>query len=123
MEFCFTDKDVGSLSNQVIGDIPYPNHIANLCEHVIYLVCAPKRPKTPTAACSAYLSAAVNTKHQIMFTSKNNKDGMDVMNVENDAKPEFKRNADTFITNHGASWYFCRCKPEILAECESLDFL
>ena len=120
MEFCFTDENVGSLSSQTIGNIEYPNKIAHLCEHVIYLVCAPDRPYTPTVACSAYLSAAVNADHKVMFTSVNNKGGMNVMNVEKVAKPEFRRNPDSFISKHGASWYFCRCKSETNERCEAI---
>ena len=128
MEFCFTDEDVGTLSSRAIEEITYPNKIASVCAHVIYLVCAPvkKPPPTPTQACSAYLTAAINTEHQIMFTSPRmftSKAKMDVLNVKKDAKPEFGRNADTFIRTHGANWYFCRCKPEIMEECESLAFL
>ena len=123
MEFCFTDDDIGSLSNHMIsgiGNIEHSKKIVHHCEHVIYLSCAPERPETPTVACSAYLTAAVNTDHKIVFTTSKEKGGVDVMNVEKDAKPKFRRNPDMFISSHGENWYFCRCKPETIAECEAL---
>ena len=95
MEFCFTDEDVGTLSTRAIEEIPYPNKIDSVCEHVIYLVCAPvkKPPPTPTQACSAYLTAAINTEHQIMFTSPRmftSKAKMDVMNVKKMQNQSFR---------------------------------
>ena len=124
MEFCFSDEDVGSLvlkDDPLFGPRPKWSDLAELnCKHMIGLDCAP-RGATPYAACSAYLSAAINKGHMMMFTYPNEEYELDVINVGNTAKPEFKKNADSFIEEHGNKWYFCKCKPERLENCLAME--
>ena len=86
------------------------------------LECYPKG-KTPNTACSAYLTAAINTGHTIMFTHPNTEFEMDVLDVVTFAKPKVKNNADAFIKEHGAKWYFCECNPKTIQECKRMIFL
>ena len=44
-----------------------------------------------------------------------------VMNVEN-SKPEFKKDPEKWIQNHGDYWYFCKCKPERKTDCEAMTY-
>ena len=125
MEFCFTDKDVGSVNPA--KDIilkqkkfsKWRQMATQNCDNIVFLTCAPLKP-TPKGACSAYLSAAINTEHSMMFTSENSKGMIDVLNVEHEAKPEFKNSPDGFLLSHGDGWHFCRCKPERLTECTEM---
>ena len=122
MELCFTDDDVGGVNleedkNFKRKDLEKRREMAILnCEHIVYLTCAPIFP-TPTGSCSAYLTAAINTEHKMMFSYQNLKGAMDIMNVEETAKPELKQHPDAFVQLHGEKWYFCRCKPERIKEC------
>ena len=126
MEICFTDVDVGGVDPETDAIFEYNKlekwrEMANkYCEHIVYLECDPIEP-TPTGACSAYLRAAINTKHLMMFTYPNLNGLMDVMNVADVARALFKSNPDLFLQAHGAEWYFCKCKKESLFECHNMS--
>ena len=120
-EIAFKDKDVGTLN---IEDTLY-FHIEKLrkwwdmaklkCEHMVHLACTPTT-ETPKAACSSYLTAAINTGHSLMLTFEN-KDGlMDVIDVCS-AKEELKENAEHFLKTYGPEWFFCRPKNEKTKKC------
>ena len=111
MIFCFTDDDVGSVD--LDKDFTFLKKDLKLwydaakedCEHIVYLHCVPD-PGTDPVSCSAYLTAAVDSGHQLMFTYGDNKRTMDILNVA-DCKDEFKEDPRGFLATHGAEWYFC----------------
>ena len=125
MEMCFNDEDIGSIDptedyNFKMKGLEKWQEMALLnCEHIIYTTCNPK-PPTPFIGCAAYMTAAINTGHSMMFTFPTEQGEMDVLNVADEAKPQLKADAYTFGKNHGFGWYFCRCKPERITECENM---
>ena len=127
MEFCFTDEDVGGMDlkeDTIFGMQTlekWRTMATKNCKHVVFLECYPKS-RTPIEACSAYLTAAINKGHIMMFTHPNTEQEMDVMNVATFAKPELKKGGLAFIKEHGARWYFCKCKPERIEQCKAMDF-
>ena len=126
MEFCFTDEDVGGMDlkeDTIFGMQTlekWRTMATKNCKHVVFLECDPKSP-TPIEACSAYLTAAINKGHIMMFTYPNEELEMDVMNVATFAKSELKKGGLAFIREHGARWYFCKCKPERIEQCKAMD--
>ena len=125
MELCFSDTGVGSLDpakdyNFKLKGLEKWRDMAILnCEHIVFTTCNPAKP-TPTAGCAAYMTAAINTGHTIMFSFPTGKGEMDVMNVADEAKPQLKKDADTFVSNHGNQWSFCRCKDDRVNECNAM---
>ena len=89
------------------------------CEHIVYLQCSPRVPISP-AACSAYLSAAINTEHTMMFTFSMVKVPMEVISVKN-AQNRLKKNAYKFMRNFGDQWLFCKCKKENVRKCHGMS--
>ena len=126
MEICFMDPDIGT----VIPEKNYylkkddaeeaRNLAAANCDHVVFLTCNPRAPAT-NAACSAYMTAALNTGHTMMFTCLTSMRGntWDVLGIDN-AKRKIKSNANNFIDEYGNVWYFCICKSEKVKECEEM---
>ena len=114
MEYCFTDDEVGGIDLQKdprFNQHPlqeYRQMAENTCKHIVYLTCA----AFPLIACSAYFTAAINTKHTLMFTTFNAQDENLVANVFNVAEiqPEFKFDAEGWVNTNGRHWYFCKCK-------------
>ena len=125
MELCFEDEEVGSIDPTVdyyfkMKGLEKWQQLALLnCENIIYTTCNPA-PPTPKVGCAAYMSAAINTEHTMMFTFPTENAEMSVLNVENEAKPKFKEDQDAFEKMHGNYWYFCRCKKERKTECENM---
>ena len=136
MEFCFTEDKVGGFDVQKIQE--YPKEIKEIlegnekareianenCEHIVYLKCSPIGDDAPAIVCSAYLTAAINTEHTMMFV-QNVKDKkliglMNVMKVAN-IQPEFKKNADEWIQTYGPHWFFCQCKPGRMTQCQEIS--
>ena len=125
MEFCFTDYRVGGV------DVENDQHFKKesltkwremamqYCKHVVYLLCA---PTAPDISCSAYLTAAINTNHMMMFTYQRYPADSDseVMYVWDVAKtqPEFKKHAKKWISTYGYAWYFCQCN--VNSECQTM---
>ena len=109
------DSSANSLRNLAIAN----------CDHIVYLACDPKAPAT-YAACSAYMTAALNTGHTMMFTyGENTEDGIrkgkwNVMAIDA-AKPKLRSNANTFIKEYGRAWFFCKCKSERVKQCEEME--
>ena len=126
MEFCFTDDDVGGIDLEEYTKFEmqtlekWRKMATNNCEHIVFLECLPTKP-TPFEACSAYLTAAINKGHIMMFTHPNEEQEMDVMNVATYAKQELKKGANDFIKEHGTRWYFCKCKPGRIEQCKAMD--
>jgi hypothetical protein len=126
MEFCFTDPDIGTVDPKVNRNFQRENAVdhRNLaienCDHIVYLSCDPT-PPIPNAACSAYLTAAINTGHTMMFTKYFRKGGWkwDVLKTAT-SKIMVKSNADNFIKDYGSEWFFCKCKTKRLKECEAM---
>ena len=126
MELCFKDDDVGGVNLE--EDKNFKNKVLESrremailnCEHIVFLTCAPIQP-TPKGSCSAYLTAAINTGHAMMFSYPSLKGQMDIMDVEKTARPQLKMDADAFVQNHGDEWYFCRCKPDRIKECHEMS--
>ena len=115
MTFCFTDEEVGSvdldndliLTKENLGD--WYEWVKNECNHIVFVQCNTLYGTHPVA-CSAYLTAADNSRHRNMFTWSPNKDIMDALTVD-DFKQEFKRNPRKCLDIHGSHWYFCHSKP------------
>ena len=129
MESCFTDPDVGTAD--LNKDVRFKEEAAQLyrklatenCDHIAFLVCKPVPPAT-YAACSAYMTAAMNTAHTMIFTRKlyMGLPNWDVLKIS-DAKLKIKSNADDFIEEYGSHWYFCQCKSERIKQCEQMGCL
>ena len=129
MELCYSDIGIGSLNpakdyNFKLKGLEKWRDMAILnCEHIVFTNCNPAKP-TPIAGCAAYMTAALNTGHRMMFTFPTGKDPkgeMDVINVEDEGKPQLKKNAESFVSDHGNQWYFCRCKDDRISECEAMQ--
>ena len=126
MEFCFTDDDVGGVDleeDPVFGMEIFEKWLmiaTKNCKHIVYLECEPHL-HIPNEACSAYLTAAINTEHIMVFTKPNAEEEMHVMNVATKVKPELKKDADAFVRKYGEKWYFCECKPETVEQCKAMD--
>ena len=74
-----------------------------------------------SVTCSAYLTAAINTKHTTMFvTNLSEPDHMHVMNVAK-TQPEFKKDTTNWLNKYGDLWFFCKCKSDKMAECEKME--
>ena len=125
MELCYSDIGIGSVDptkdyNFKLKGLEKWRDMAILnCEHIVSTNCNPAEP-TPKAGCAAYMTAALNTGHRMMFTFPTGKLGMDVINVESEGKPQLKQDADNFVLTHGNQWYFCRCKNDRIKECEAM---
>jgi hypothetical protein len=121
MQFCFTDDNVGGVdiqNNKVFNNeyLKQRREMAiDYCEHTVFLECLAHNVDT----CSAYFTAAINTKHTIMFVQDDTLKHMYVLNVEK-TRAEFKKGAKRWIDNHGDAWFFCQCKTEREAECGEL---
>ena len=118
MEYCFTDDKVGGIDVQKNKDFKKEHFrecremAMKKCEHIVYLKCATKK----TYACSAYFTAAINTKHTLMFTTTDDDDigtplQANVFDVA-ESQLEFKEDADGWIKTYGNDWYFCKCKTQ-----------
>ena len=122
MEHCFTDENVGSLdiqNNKFFEGEPFKKRrdmATKNCEHTVYLMCSVIAG--PEVSCSGYLTAAINTKHTMMFTK--NLDQMHVMNVAK-AQPEFKKDATNWLKEYGKDWVFCKCKSDKMDECGKMS--
>ena len=135
MEICFGDEDVGALDTgkngivDIIKDYgltgdeltPFESYEkkAHLnCQKVVFVKCDPD-DRMPYEVCSAYLTAAINTGYDVLFTAvmRHSKQSMEVMKLKQHAKPEFKDNAKKFVTDHGNWWFFCTCKSDRKREC------
>ena len=120
MEFCFEDEKVGgyNVENDRVMNRDSMKKWREMakenCKKVIFLKCT----ADPLSACSGYLTAAINTKHTMMF-SYAPKVGFHVMKVEN-SKTEFKKAPKKWTDEYGDIWYFCKCKPERKADCEAM---
>ena len=121
-QFCFTDDKVGGVDVQ--KNAVFKNEYfekwremaVEYCEHTVYLECAADLKDT----CSAYFTAAINTRHTIMFVLDDKTlKHMYVLNVAK-TRTEFKKNAIDWIANYGDTWFFCNCKKEFEAECAEL---
>ena len=89
------------------------------CVHMVYLACAPEAPTTHSA-CSAYMTAALNTGNTMMFTHQFETGGKwDALKIAT-AKLMIKSNAGNFIKEHGAEWFFCKCRSDRVKECEKM---
>ena len=134
LELCFEDENVGGIdpeTDELFQDKPmtigsgkislkkWRDMAIENCEHIAMLDCYPQSP-TPTEACSGYLTAALNTKHTMMFTYHQEEDVMDVMSVIN-AQVEFWADADEFVYDVGRRWIFCKCKQEKLSQCNNMS--
>ena len=134
LELCYEDENVGGIdpeTDELFQDKPmtigsgkislkkWRDMAIENCEHIAMLDCYPQSP-TPTEACSGYLSAALNTKHTMMFTYHQEEDVMDVMSVIN-AQVEFWADADEFVYDVGRRWIFCKCKQEKLSQCNNMS--
>lgn len=125
MELCFKDDDIGSIDpsedyNFKLNGLEEWQQLALLnCEKIIFTTCRPKSP-TPKAGCAAYMSAAINTGFTMMFTFPTQEGEMSVLNIETEAKPQLKEDAETFGKTHGMGWYFCRCNADRKTECENM---
>ena len=121
MQFCFKDPDIGTVNptTHYLLKKPEAEKFRDLaienCEHIIFLICSPV--KKPYAACSGYLTAALNTGHTMMFTYYYG--DWDVVTTSS-AKHKFKSNAHKFITGYGDTWFFCRCKTNKVTQCEGM---
>ena len=124
MSYCFDDDKVGGLDPQKDEIFKqsslkrWRDMAKKNCEHLVHVGCLPLGA-TKKISCSAYLTAALNTRHTMMFSHQPAKMSMAVMEVGK-VQPEFKKNADDWIKKNGHSWYFCRCNEEKLADCESM---
>ena len=110
MECCFTDDMVGGVNvhnNEKFEMTLGKNRemATQTCKHIVFLRCLPNLDKY--AACSAYFTAAINTKHSLMLILDDT--NMDVMNVA-EAQTEFKKDATGWIQDYGYEWFFCQCK-------------
>ena len=125
MELCFDDEDIGSIDPtedyyfKMKGLEKWQKMALLNCEHIVYTSCNPA-PPTPVVGCSAYMTAAINTGHHMMFTFPTKQGEMNVLNVETEAKPLLKEDADNFRETNGYGWFFCRCKPDRKSECENM---
>ena len=125
MELCYSDDDVGSVDPtkdynfKLRGLEGWKNMAILNCEHIIATSCNPKAP-APKAGCAAYMTAALNTGHRMLFTFPTVTGEMDVINIADEGKPQLKEDADTFLRTHGYQWYFCRCKDDRIQECEAM---
>ena len=114
MEYCFTDDKVGGIdlqNNELFNQDPltkYRQMAKKTCKHIVYLHCK----ATPLIACSAYFTAAINTKHTLMFSTFDAADEDSVANVFDvaETQPEFKFDAIGWVNTNGRNWYFCKCK-------------
>ena len=129
MGFCFEDDKIGGIDprkdyNFKLKGLEKWQDMAILnYNHIVYTSCNPAHP-TPVAGCAAYMTAALNTGHTMMFTyptnSPTSRGEMNVLNIATEAKPQLKEDADQFRDNNGAAWYFCRCKDDRVKECEAM---
>ena len=132
MEFCFTDLDIGTynpadstfkimMQESIFIKAKYYRDLAlSNCDHMVYLKCSPTGtlPKKH-AACSGYLTAALNTGHTMMFTYDKGPEKWDVPKITT-AKIMLKQNSDTFIEDYGEIWLFCKCKSDRITQCENM---
>ena len=133
MEFCFEDPTIGSVNPRTVNSKNPANHILhkthaekvrNLaienCDHIIYLVCAPSDngKALPYASCTGYLKAALTTGHTMMFTLNWEKWQVLKTSIAIDM---LKNERVTWITEYGYIWFFCKCKPNRLTQCEGLS--
>lgn len=122
MEYCFTDDKVGGVDipNDPVFKKPKFSKWRQLatkkCEHMVYLLCLPEEDDFE---CSGYLTAAINTKHTIMFVADEAKSKMEVLDVS-ETQPEFKKDAAGWIEKHGRKWFFCHCKADKNGKCSIL---
>lgn len=144
MELCFNDADIGSidpkknsifkteiLRNGVLVEyLRKWKEMAILnCEHIVYTSCNPQGGN-PVIGCAAYMTAALNTGHKMMFTfptglqHPTGRGYMDVLNVQYEAKKSLQGNgedgAKRFKDTYGYQWFFCRCKDERKEECMNM---
>ena len=130
MEVCFEDDQIGGIDprkdyNFKLKGLEKWQDMAILnCGHIVYTSCNPAHP-TPVAGCAAYMTAAINSGHEMMFTfptnSPTSKGEMNVLNVGREAKPLLREDADQFRSIHGFGWYFCRCKDDRIKECRAMN--
>ena len=127
LEICFEDPDIGTFIPSKSADsdfgLPIEKKYQNLmeinCEHITFLECVPFNSAT-YAACSGYLTAALNTLHSMMFTNDVHDDKKwNVLKIA-EAKIKIKNDPDKLISDFGDEWFFCKCKSDRNKECESM---
>ena len=91
------------------------------CEKLIYLQCEPDHPH-PYGICVAYLNAAITRNYDMLFSFPSESEtGMDIMELESEAKATFERDSGRFVEKHGNGWFFCRCKTEKRKKCLAMS--
>lgn len=129
MELCFSDIVVGGLdieNDKKFNEVSrkkWKDRAIEYCKHIVYLECAPEKGVSKHV-CSGYMTAAINTKHTMMFSVENHpltkeSESMYVMKVA-ETQIEFKKNPEKLLEEYGTEWYFCQCKKEKLSECEAM---
>ena len=96
------------------------------CETITYTHCAPEVDvhgnKTPVRACVSYMRGALEAKFHLLFVYKGPFAAMDIL-LLSQAELTFGGSdvyAEEFIKNHGAEWFFCKCKSSHVTECVGL---
>ena len=134
MKICFSDSKVGGVdvkTDDRLKNVPlkkWREMAIENCKHIVKLQCATNFEY----ACSGYMTAAINTKHTMMFsyqTLKSDKsddesdDETEIMyvNIVEKIQPEFKKRPKDWILEYGKEWYFCQCKPEKQVQCEKMQ--
>ena len=131
MEICFEDENVGGVDPEndpffvysfpdfSVGENLWRQMANENREHIVYLQCRPRAPISPVA-CSAYLTAAINTEHAMMFTFSTMSRPVVVIDVKG-AQSELRENAYKFMRDFGDQWLFCKCKKENMDKCHDMS--
>ena len=129
MYSCMADTDVTKNGGVDVANDPIfnadpkrKNAAMQNCQAIVFLMGAP--PDNANAAI-AYLRAAKKANYKMLFThsqrfpTKDHPDIIDVMKIEK-AITEFDKRGEEFQKNHGAWWYFCKCKLLKTTQCQRM---
>ena len=130
MKFCLNDEwitagstDKWTSANEqeftVWGDEKFRSEAGQFCASINHIQCQPT-PPTPTIICKAYIRATKDTGYDMMFIDGKHRPTYEVLKTKA-AESLFISDPKTFVTSRGRYWFFCKCKPDEVANCHDLE--
>ena len=90
------------------------------CKTITHLHCKPYGdPTPPSRVCISYLRAGSLANFNILFSQKHviPMGPLNAFKLGESLEAQFNNNADKFISDYGNTWYFCKCKEDMMEKC------
>ena len=126
MKMCLKDDDItedggyNPMTEKDWYDEDLEREARKLCKAIVLVTCKPY-DSTPNIAGKLYMEAALDSGFHLVFIQKLAIDDAQLDKIRRydieAAKLDFLKNADAFIEDMGANWFFCKCKQDSKQDC------